>query len=285
MPELPEVETIKNVLAPHIIGRIFTGARILDTRPVQIPSLEDFCSRLIGRKVLGLLRRGKYLVIELTDGENLVIHLRMTGSLLWNPSTPEHFKRLEFFLDDGSSVVYTDIRRFGTFYLVKDTGKITGKLGREPLDESFTPRCLAQILKNRQAPVKSVLLDQESIAGIGNMYADEALFHAKIHPIKIAGSLTPAEIRNLHKSIKHVLNKGIRNLGASIRNYRHPDGRQGTAHREFAVAHRLGQPCPICQTLIARIVVGQRGTYYCPKCQPPANFIKNSKNCKEKNKS
>ncbi|MBN1374754.1 MAG: bifunctional DNA-formamidopyrimidine glycosylase/DNA-(apurinic or apyrimidinic site) lyase [Dehalococcoidia bacterium] len=283
MPELPEVETIKNVLGPHIIGCSFTGVRILDTRPVQIVSLDEFCSRLVGRRITGLNRRGKYLIIKLTEGENLVIHLRMTGSLLLNPDTDEPFKRVEFFMDDGGHIVYTDVRRFGTLYLVKDTGKIIGKLGLEPLDESFTSRCMAQMLKNRQAPVKSVLLDQETIAGIGNMYADEALCHAKIHPLRPAGSLTPAEIKTLHKSVRHVLNKGIRNQGASIRNYRHPDGGQGSAHREFAVAHRLGQPCPVCQTPVARIVIGQRGTYYCPKCQPPGN-IKTPRKKQEKNK-
>jgi formamidopyrimidine-DNA glycosylase len=267
MPELPEVETIKNALKPHLTGRTFTGVRVFDTRPVQSVHIDEFCCRLIGRKILGLDRRGKYLIIQLSGGENLVIHLRMTGSLLWNPATAEPFTRVEFFVDNGGRMVYTDVRRFGTMYIVQDTKDIVGKLGAEPLNTQFTSQYLTQVLKSRETPVKSMLLNQELIAGIGNMYADEALFHANIHPLRPACSLTPAEITSLHKSIRHVLNKGIDKLGASIRNYRHPDGGRGSAHTEFAVAHRENEPCPICKTPVERIVVGQRGTYFCPKCQ------------------
>jgi formamidopyrimidine-DNA glycosylase len=172
-----------------------------------------------------------------------------------------------FFVDNGDRLVYTDVRRFGTMHLVQDTKDIVGKLGMEPLNAQFTPQYLAQLLKSRETPVKSVLLNQELIAGIGNMYADEALFHAKIHPLRPASSLTPVETITLHKSIRHVLNKGIQKLGASIRNYRHPDGGQGSAHTEFAVAHRENKTCPICKTPVKRIVVGQRGTFFCPRCQ------------------
>jgi formamidopyrimidine-DNA glycosylase len=267
MPELPEVETIKNALEPHLAGRTFKGIKISDTRPVQKLTLDEFCSRLMGKKILGLGRRGKFLIIRLSDGENLVIHLRMTGALLWNPRTIDPFTRVEFYLDKGGHLVYTDIRRFGTMSLVKDIGDVVGKMGAEPLGKQFTPQYLAQLLKSRETPVKSILLNQELIAGIGNMYADEALFHAKIHPLRAASTLTSKEIGKLHTSIKDVLNRGIQKLGASIRNYRHPDGGQGTAHTEFAVAHRGGEPCPVCGTPIERIVVGQRGTYYCPRCQ------------------
>jgi formamidopyrimidine-DNA glycosylase len=216
---------------------------------------------------LELDRRGKFLIIRLSGGENLVIHLRMTGALLWNPRTTEPFTRVEFALDKGGHLVYTDIRRFGTMYLVKDIGDVVSKMGPEPLKQQFTQEYLAGLLNSRQTPVKSVLLNQELIAGIGNMYADEALFHAKIHPLRAASSLTAKETGRLHAAIKYVLNKGIEKLGASIRNYRHPDGGQGTAHTEFAVAHRGGEQCRVCGTPIKRVVVGQRGTYYCPKCQ------------------
>jgi formamidopyrimidine-DNA glycosylase len=139
MPELPEVETIKNALKPHLTGRTFTGVRVFDTRPVQKLPVDEFCCRLIGRKILGLDRRGKYLIIQLSEGENLVIHLRMTGSLLWNPVAAEPFTRMEFFVDNGGRLVYTDVRRFGTMHLVQDTEDIVGKLGTEPLNAQFTP--------------------------------------------------------------------------------------------------------------------------------------------------
>ena len=267
MPELPEVETIKNGLVPHLAGRVFTGVKVHDTRPVQDLDLEEFCSRLIGREVKGLERRGKYMIIRLSDGENMVVHLRMTGALLWDPCGEEPFTRVEFYLDNGGRLVYSDVRRFGTIYLTRHPEKIVGKLGIEPLSKDFTPAILAKLLSNHPAPVKPVLLNQELIAGIGNMYADEALFAAKIHPQRPASSLTRPEIKSLHKAIIDVLEKGIRNKGASIRNYRCADGEAGRAHEEFAVAHREGSACPRCGNPVTRIVVGQRGTYYCPHCQ------------------
>ena len=267
MPELPEVETIKTDLEPYLTGRIFTSVRIYDTRPVQKLSPDEFCSRLTGQKILGLTRRGKYIILNLSAGDKLVVHLRMTGSLLWNPCNVEPFTRLEFFFDDGGRLVYTDVRRFGTMYLVKQSEEVTGKLGIEPLGGHFTSLSLANLIHARSAPIKAVLLDQGLIAGIGNMYADEALFAAKIHPLRPSMELDKAEIGTLHKSIRSVLRKAIKNKGASIRNYRCPDGETGTAHEEFAVAHRAGERCPRCGTIIKRMVVRQRGTYYCPKCQ------------------
>jgi formamidopyrimidine-DNA glycosylase len=267
MPELPEVETIKNGLAPHLAGLKFTGVKIHDTRPVQDMELEEFCSRLIGSEVRALERRGKYMIIKLTGGEHLIIHLRMTGALLWDPCGEEPFTRVEFLMNNGGRLVYSDVRRFGTIYLTRHPGKIVGKLGVEPLSRRFTPSVLAEMLHTHTAPVKSVLLNQQLIAGIGNMYADEALFTAKVHPQQPASSLKPAKIKALHKAIVDVLEKGIRNKGASIRNYRCADGQTGRAHEEFAVAHREGSPCPHCGKPVKRIVVGQRGTYYCPHCQ------------------
>lgn len=268
MPELPEVETIKNHLERHIKGCIFQGIRIFDTRPIREPSIEEFCRRLTGKQVLGLERRGKYLVIRLSEGENLIIHLRMTGSLLWKPKTDERYKRVEFLFKGGGRVVFTDIRRFGTICLVRKPSEIVGNLGVEPLCKQFSARYLEKVLSKRKTPVKTVLLNQELIAGIGNMYADEALCRAGIHPLRPACSIKPSETKILHKSIRLVLNKGISKQGASIRDYRQPDGSRGSAHTEFIAAHRLGQPCPSCGTAIARIIVGQRGTYYCPLCQP-----------------
>jgi formamidopyrimidine-DNA glycosylase len=267
MPELPEVETIKKALEPFLVGRTFSGVRITDTRPVQKLSLEEFCDGLGGRKITGLSRRGKYLIIGLSGGGNLIIHLRMTGALLWDPAKEEPFTRLEFFFDGGGRLVYTDVRRFGTMHLTADPNEVVGKLGIEPLRRQFTREALANILKRHSLPVKSSLLNQEHIAGIGNMYADEALFVVKIHPQQPANSLSTAQISGLQRAIKQVLKQGIKNRGASVRNYRGPDGSKGRAHEEFCVAHREGLPCPACGSPIKRIVVGQRGTYYCPLCQ------------------
>jgi len=267
MPELPEVETIKKALEPFLIGRTFSDVRITDKRPVQKLSLEEFCGGLAGRKITGLCRRGKYLIIGLSGGSNLIIHLRMTGALLWNPAGDERFTRLEFFFEGGGRLVYTDVRRFGTMQLTTNPDEVVGKLGIEPLSRQFTRKALAGMLKSRSLPVKSALLKQEHIAGIGNMYADEALFVAKMHPQQRADSLTAAQINRLHGAIKKVLKQGIKNRGASVRNYRGPDGSKGRAHEEFCVAHREDNPCPACGSPIKRIVVGQRGTYYCARCQ------------------
>jgi len=267
MPELPEVETIKKALEPFLVGRTFSGVRIIDTRPVQRLSPEEFCSGLAGRKISGISRRGKYLIIGLSGGSNLIIHLRMTGALLWNPPEGERFTRLEFFFDGGGRLIYTDVRRFGTMYLTADPDEVVGKLGIEPLSRRFTQKALAGMLKSRHLPVKSALLNQEHIAGIGNMYADEALFVAKIHPQQPADSLATTQTKRLHGAIRKVLKQGLKNRGASVRNYRGPDGSKGRAHEEFCVAHREGHPCPACGYPIKRIVVGQRGTYYCPRCQ------------------
>jgi len=267
MPELPEVETIKNGLVPHLVGRVFTGVKVYDARPIQILKPDEFCNRLIGKEVKALKRRGKYLVIRISDGDNMVVHLRMTGALLWAPCGEEPFTRVDFLMSNGGRLIYSDVRRFGTICLTREPEKIFGKLGVEPLSRAFTSSLLAKLLHTHMAPVKSVLLNQELIAGIGNMYADEALFSAGIHPQQPASSLKAAEIKSLHKAIIEVLEKGIRNKGASIRNYRCADGEAGRAHEEFAVAHREGEKCPRCRKPVIRIVVGQRGTYYCPHCQ------------------
>jgi len=267
MPELPEVETIKNELLPHIKGRRFTGVRIYDSRPLQGYGIDEFCDRLIGREVQGLERRGKYIIIQLNGGEYLLIHLRMTGSLLWNPGGEVSFVRFEFFMDNGGRLIFCDTRRFGTIHLTHHPEKIIGRLGIEPLSNDFTPQILRRLLKGHAAPIKSVMLNQGLIAGIGNMYADEALFAAGIHPQRPASSLTGTEITHLHHAIIAVLKKGIKNRGASIRNYRCPDGEPGHAHEEFAVAHRAEKQCPRCGNRIQRIVVSQRGTCFCPHCQ------------------
>ena len=273
MPELPEVETIKNELLPHIVGRQVTGVTLFWEGIVRQPPVKEFCSRLIGQRLTGLARRGKYLIFSLTSGEVLIIHLKMTGSLLLKPASAEmgKFIRAIIHLDNGTEIHFRDPRKFGLMRLVEDADFIDDKLGPEPLEAGFTPQVLAQRLSNRTAPIKALLYDQTVIAGIGNMYADEALFAARIHPLRPGGSLSLEEVEHLYQAIQQVLWSAIGNKGASTDTYFRPDGTRGTAHFQFQVAHRLnGESCPVCGTPIERITVRNRGTYFCPKCQPPS---------------
>jgi formamidopyrimidine-DNA glycosylase len=266
MPELPEVETIRNELSPHIIGHTITGITLFDERIVRQPSIEEFNARLIGQGITGLGRRGKYLLFSLTSGQTLVIHLKMTGSLWLKP--PDRFVRAVINLDGGVKIYFRDPRKFGVMWLTADVGSIGNKLGPEPLEAAFTAQTLAKALAKRTAPIKALLCDQNLIAGIGNMYADEALFLAKIHPMRAGGSLSGAEIKRLYQAIRQVLTAGIREKGASTDTYFRPGGDIGTAHFQFRVAHRRGESCPICGTPLKRIPVRNRGSYFCPKCQP-----------------
>jgi formamidopyrimidine-DNA glycosylase len=266
MPELPEVETIKNELSPRVIGRTIKGVDVFWNKMVRRPSLDEFKRRVTGKKIISLSRRGKYLFFHLNGDGVLVMHMKMTGSLLVNPAE-DKFSRAVFHLDDGADIRFRDPRKFGVMWLADDESAVDTMLGPEPLSRAFTPAALAGLLKGRKAPVKAVILDQSVIAGIGNMYADEALFEARIHPLKPAGELTAEEIKRLHRAIRHVLNKALGKGGASIRNYIRPDGSPGTAHDEFVVAHGVGKKCPVCGGPIERIVVRGRGTYICPRCQ------------------
>jgi formamidopyrimidine-DNA glycosylase len=266
MPELPEVETIKNELLPHVIGRTIKGVVISWEKMVRQPSAAEFGRRVTGQKITDLTRRGKYLFFHLSGGEKLVMHMKMTGSLLVNPPD-DKFSRAVFQLDDGAALHFRDPRKFGVMWLDRDESAVARKLGPEPLDADFTVARLAEILRKHKAPVKPVLLDQSIIAGIGNMYADESLYEARIHPERPADSLTEKEIEALYRAIRRVLRAAIKNKGASVRNYIRPDGEIGSAHDEFRVAHGTGKNCPRCGTAIKRIVVRGRGTYFCPSCQ------------------
>jgi formamidopyrimidine-DNA glycosylase len=270
MPELPEVETIKNELTPYIVGHSITGVTFLWEGVLKKPSVADFRSRLIGQKISSLSRRGKYLIIHLTGDDSLVIHLKMSGSLLVSRDSaePPKYTRAIIHLDKNTNIFFRDPRKFGAMWLVKDSGIVTGKLGPEPLETDFTPQVLAQRLRNRKAPVKALLCDQSVIAGVGNMYADEALYAARIHPLRLGGSLSPDEIERLHHAIQQVLCAAIGKKGASVVNYYRPGGETGTAHFEFKVAHAQGKTCPIHGIPIERITVRHRGTYFCPRCQP-----------------
>jgi len=271
MPELPEVESIKNELLPHIVGRYISSLTMFWSGIVHQPSVEEFCSRLIGQKITVVARRGKYLIFSLGSGEALIVHLKMSGSLLLKPlsAEPDKYTRAIIYLDNELQLCFRDPRKLGAMWLVGDIDSIVGKLGPEPLAASFTPQLLLERLAKRGAPIKAILCDQTFVAGIGNMYADEALFSARIHPLRLGKSLSQDEVERLYHSIQEVLSLAIGYKGASVDTYLRPSGELGTAHFHFQVAHRLsGNLCPVCGTPIERIAVRNRGTYFCPKCQP-----------------
>jgi formamidopyrimidine-DNA glycosylase len=273
VPELPEVETVRRRLAPHLEGRTIVVARIDDYRPTAPEDREEVAAALTGESVERLDRHGKELVIRLAAGGALVVHLRMTGNLLWLPPGPAtdepRFTRARLDLDDGSAVVFSDIRRFGTWRLVPEPVEdwLTGRLGPDALGPFFTPAWLAGALADRRAPAKAVLLDQRVAAGVGNIYADESLWRARIHPRTPARLVSRARARALHGAVQDVLREGIEAQGASIRDFRTPDGGYGSAQERFAVYGRAGQPCERCGRPLERIVVAQRTSTLCRRCQ------------------
>jgi formamidopyrimidine-DNA glycosylase len=268
MPELPEVETVKNELAPYVVGRTITDVTPIWPGIIKQVSVEEFRSRVRGQKITALSRRGKYLFFHLSGGEILVAHLKMSGSLFLNTVEPPKYTRIIIHLDNGNNIYFRDPRKFGMLKLIAKPEEIISKLGPEPIDKDFSVKVFAERLKDRKAPIKALLLDQKFLAGVGNMYADEALYLARIHPERISGSLTREEIGRLHQALREVLKAGIDNKGASIVTYYRPDGSTGKAHFQFNVAHGMRETCKICGSPIKRIVVRGRGTYYCPKCQP-----------------
>jgi formamidopyrimidine-DNA glycosylase len=275
VPELPEVETVRRRLAPFLEGRRFERVEIADERLTRPFDPVTVARELEGELVAAVDRRGKYLIVRFESGRALLIHLRMTGSLrLYDagegvPVDP--YGRAVVKLDDGSDVVYRDVRRFGTWLLLEPgelDGYLAARIGPEPLDAAFTARELAARLAKRRAPVKAAILDQRTLAGVGNIYADEALWRSRIHPLREAGSLGPDEVRKLRKAIRDVLELGIERQGSTLRDYALPSGEAGGMQEEFKVYGRLGEPCKRCGTPVERIVVGGRGTWYCPHCQP-----------------
>ncbi len=273
MPELPEVETIARKLRPALTGRSFVQVDVLWARTVARPDLASFRAALPGATVQEVGRRGKYLVLPLSVGQTLLVHLRMTGkfSLLAphvGPGDDQH-TRIRLRLDDGVWVIYSDPRKFGRFFLVADPAEVLGSLGPEPLSAEFTVDWLQQHLVGRQSEIKRLLLDQSFVAGLGNIYASEALWHAQIHPLRTAESLTAAEGERLHHAIVMVLGGGIANGGTSLgdRQYVYPDGGLGNHQHYLQVYDRAGDRCPRCGYALERIVQGQRSTYYCPVCQ------------------
>ena len=277
MPELPEVETVRRQLEPVLVGRRIDSVRVLDPLLVAPANPAAIRRALAGHAVVGLGRRGKYLQVALDTGDTLVMHLRMTGRLhhtaAGGRAPADRHRRARFTFDDGSTLDFSDTRRFGRVWVLPDDGDAnraywSARLGPEPLDAVFTPQVLADALRGRSAPIKATLLDQRRVAGIGNIYADEALFQARVHPLRPAGDLDDQETASLRHAIVDRLQVGIEQGGASIDRYRDTLGRPGSMQDMLRVHRHEGDPCPVCGTTIVKTRVAQRGTYHCPECQP-----------------
>ncbi|MFN2629376.1 MAG: bifunctional DNA-formamidopyrimidine glycosylase/DNA-(apurinic or apyrimidinic site) lyase [Gaiellaceae bacterium] len=273
MPELPEVETVRRQLEPALVGRRFEGVEILDRRLVRPFEPPEVAAEIEGERVAAVDRRGKYLILGFESGRVLLVHLRMTGSLRHLPGgalEADPHRRAVIRLDDGSHLAYRDVRRFGTWALVEpgELGPyLAARLGSEPLERGFTTALLRGRLEGRRAPVKAALLDQRTLAGMGNIYADEALWRARIDPLRPAADLDENELERLTKAIKAALRAGIARQGATLRDYVRPDGGAGSMQRELKVYGRTGEPCERCGAPIQKIRSGGRGTWFCPDCQ------------------
>lgn len=267
MPELPEVETIRAQLAPRLEGRVLARVEILDPRLTRPHDLFEIAEELEGERVVSVERRGKYLLLRLEGGLDLLVHLRMTGGFHWSPISHE---RAILELDDGSRLAYRDVRRFGTWLVVDGRDLepyLASKNGPEPLGPRFTARWLGSRLARRKAPLKAALLDQRVVAGLGNIYADEALWRARLSPLRPANGLQDDEAARLVRAIRAALRAGIERQGSTLRDYAAPDGASGSMQDEFRVYGRDGLPCPRCRTTITKTRVGGRGTWFCPLCQ------------------
>ncbi|GAC1449581.1 MAG: bifunctional DNA-formamidopyrimidine glycosylase/DNA-(apurinic or apyrimidinic site) lyase [Ktedonobacterales bacterium] len=285
MPELPEVEYVARQLRHALIGRTITAVQVLWPRAVANVDLSEFAARIVGQRISGVGRRAKYLLVELSGGDVLVVHRRMSGNLiLARPDEDVAYTRASFGLDDGRRLVFTDPRKFGRLAIVAadELPALLGALGPEPLEEAFTPAALAVRLAGRARAINAVLLDQTAMAGLGNIYTDEALFRAGIHPLRPAASLVAAEVAALHAGIRGALLMGIEHGGTTFGRHRDIYNEAGTNLDHLDVYRRAGQPCHHCGAAIERIVVAQRGTHFCPRCQPggavpPAPVRRNGK--------
>lgn len=278
MPELPEVETIARVLRPMLVGRKILGARVRWPRTIAVPSVSAFRRQIKGQTIKDVTRRAKFLRLELSSS-CLLFHLRMSGDLRirQGKTTPEKHDRLVLLLSQqrqesnrraeadqiGTSLVFNDARKFGRVWLTNKPESVTGGLGPEPLDPAFTAEVLLGRLRAHRRLLKSLLLDQAFLAGMGNIYTDEALHLARLHPLRVSHSISRVQAVRLHRAIRRILREGIRRNGASI------DWvyRGGDFQNHFRVYDREGQACPTCGATIRRLVVGQRGTHICPSCQ------------------
>lgn len=273
MPEMPEVEIIRRYLDKQTAGKKIMDLDIRLPRMIKWPDTEGFRAMVTGRTIKGMNRRGKYLLMELDNGNEVVFHLRMTGRLVFEPTgkTTDSHARVIFHLQDGASLVYGDTRTLGTIHGIKPEERTMLKglaeMGPEPLSADFTAKYLEQAVSRRKTAIKSFLLNQKYIGGIGNIYADEALFLAGIHPLRPASSLSAGECQRLLKSVNQVIAAGIEDGGTTFRDYQNGEGGKGSHQDHLYVYARKGEPCRNCQTPIERIIVGGRGTHFCPHCQ------------------
>lgn len=273
MPELPEVETVARELHPHLVGRSISDVCVQWPRTIAQPQ-EDvarFRADLRGRQILGVGRRGKFVWLRLDDGRSLLIHLRMSGRLHLAPlGRPEHL-RVTYQLSDGQQLFFYDQRKFGRIWLVDDPDTVLGDLGPEPLSDTFSSQALARLLQRRRGMLKPLLLNQRFLSGLGNIYVDESLFLAGLHPQRTADTLTDREIVRLHQAIRAVLQQALEHHGTTFDGiFVRPHGQEGRQQEGLRVYGQAGMPCPRCHTPIERIIVGGRGTHFCPRCQPLA---------------
>ncbi len=286
MPELPEVETVRRRLMTCLPGLLLREVVVNDWT-VSVQTEQELNAYLAGRRVSGLRRRGKYLLVDLAPLEEpaggpaaaglagpsvAVIHLRMTGQLVFRPEPGERPARFEWRLVPATTLFFQDVRRFGRLWALEPAAEdeffASRGMGPEPFGPEFTVAYLRGALRDRSAPLKAFLLDQRRIAGVGNIYADEALFRARLHPLRAAGSVGPREARRLHAALLETLQAGIDHEGSSIESFIDPAGRRGSFQEILNVYQRTGEPCRVCGATVERVVVGGRGTHYCPGCQP-----------------
>jgi formamidopyrimidine-DNA glycosylase len=275
MPELPEVETVRVGLEPKLVGRRLEAVEIYDPRLTRPYDQREVAAELEGERVAAVGRRGKYLIVRFESGRALVIHLRMTGTLLHaggglGADDEDPYRRAVVRLDDGSDIAYRDVRRFGTWLLL-EPGElepyVDARVGAELLETRTAPDKLTARLANRTAPIKALLLDQRLFAGVGNIYADEGLWWARIHPLRPGGELGREEVAAVLRGVRRALRNGIARQGATLSDYRDAAGSPGRMQLEFRVYGRAGEPCFRCGTPIEKTRAGGRGTWYCPGCQ------------------
>ena len=276
MPELPEVQTVvRDLEKSGLIGREISGARIFWPRTVSGLSPKTFCRQIKGKQVSAIWRRAKFIVFDLSQGFHLLVHLRMTGRFLLTSAPRARTRHEHVVLNFGPDLQlrFHDTRKFGRFYLLKNPDEILGRLGVEPLHPDFTMDVFREMLLSRKRKLKPLLLDQTVIAGIGNIYADEALWEAEIHPERVSSSLDSSEMGKLFKAIPKVLRQGLKNMGTTLgdgkTNFYSIAGYNGRNRMQLKVFRRAGRSCARCRTTIRRMVVGQRGTFVCPRCQRP----------------